>query len=119
MVLEWSVTAGINVMQAEDEATDNQLVNRPEKSLSIDADRTFERWQVGFTLRATDHRYGDEYNTERVPGYGVVDVRAGYQFTERLEAQLKLNNIFDNEYSTRYNYNADGFNTFMTLTYTL
>ncbi len=32
------------------------------------------------------------------PGYGVVDVSAGYRFLSALEARLLVGNLFDKEY---------------------
>lgn len=39
--------------------------------------------------------------TIEAPGYGVVDLQAGYQFTENLSASLTVNNVFDKKYYER------------------
>lgn len=39
--------------------------------------------------------------TIEAPGYGVVDLQAGYKFNENLTASLAVNNVFDKKYYER------------------
>ncbi len=39
--------------------------------------------------------------TIEAPGYGVVDLQAGYNFNENLTASLSVNNVFDKKYYER------------------
>lgn len=39
--------------------------------------------------------------TIEAPGYGVVDLQAGYKFNENLTASLSVNNVFDKKYYER------------------
>lgn len=39
--------------------------------------------------------------TIEAPGYGVVDLQAGYKFNEHVTASLALNNVFDKKYYER------------------
>lgn len=116
---EWQVTAAAHYMETEDEATGQRLVNRPRKSLTVDADRDIGNWQLGFTLQAVGNRYGDQQNVTEVGGYAIVNARLGYRFNSNLRLQCKVNNVFDRDYRTRADYNEDSVNTFVTLTYTL
>lgn len=65
--------------------------------LSFDARPTDRLWlRARVVLFARDDRPGP---TEIVtPGYGVVDLSAGYRFLPALEARLVLGNLFDKEY---------------------
>lgn len=44
--------------------------------------------------------------TFNAPGYGVVDVQAGYKFNEHVTASLTVNNIFDKSYYERVGGNS-------------
>lgn len=61
----------------------------------------------GLRLGAGITAVGDFSSTGRkgpvieAPGYVVVDAMIGYDFTDKLSAQLNVNNIFDNDYYTR------------------
>jgi len=66
--------------------------------LSFDARPTDRLWiRARIVLFARDDRPGP---TEIVtPGYGVVDLSAGYRFLTGLEARLVVGNLFDKEYA--------------------
>ncbi len=115
----WQWVAAADYLLSMDSATDKQLRNRPKKSLSIDLDKNYGRWQLGFGLQAAGKTYGDKANNNVASGYGLLNARVGYQITDNLKAQVKLNNLFDRDYQTRYDYNQDGFNGFVTITYTM
>lgn len=56
---------------------------------------------VGFDLIVNSDQVlrGDESNQlETVDGYSVVNLRANYQFNERLNLFVRVTNLFDNEY---------------------
>ena len=103
----------------EDRDTGNTLAKRPEKSAIFAADRHIGKWDIGASWRAHSERFDTVSNTIGTAGYGLVDIRAGYQISNNLKAQLKLNNIFDKDYQTNSRYNQDGFNGFATLNYSL
>ncbi len=67
-------------------------------SLSIDWRPTPEVWA---RLRGAAFARKEDFGpSEKVrPGYGVVDLSAGYRFSGLLEARLLVRNLFDKEYS--------------------
>ena len=115
----WQVNASVDYVLSLDSSVNKQLTNRPKKSLNIDIDKNYGRWQIGFGLQAAGKTYGDLENTEVTAGYGLLNARLGYQITDALKAQVKLNNLLDKDYQTRYGYNQDRFNGFVTITYTM
>ena len=118
-VAEWQLRGSINYNEPEDRDTGNTLAKRPEKSAIFAADRHIGKWDIGASWRAYSERFDTVSNTIGTAGYGLVDIRAGYQISNNLKAQLKLNNIFDKDYQTNSRYNQDGFNGFATLNYSL
>lgn len=118
-IRNWLVAASLNYVDPRDDATDNLLTNRARRSVKLDADRQAGAWSYGFSWRAQDYRYADATNTQRMAGYGLVDVRAGYTFSPHWSAQLKLDNIFDKNYEIRQGYKVERFGAFATVTYRL
>lgn len=115
----WQIAGAMQYTRAQETTTSKQLPNRPKKGITIDIDKNWGAWQLGFGLEANGERYGDKANSNVTSGYGILNARISYQVNDKLKAQLKLNNLFDKDYQTRFNYNEYGFNGFVALTYTL
>ena len=65
----------------------------------LDLDRQFGAFGVGGTWRALSNSYADAANQDRLGGYGVLDVRGSWQFSETLRWDLKLQNLLDRDYA--------------------
>ena len=62
-------------------------------------------------------RFDDIANTRRLAGFTTVDVVGAYQINKELTAQVKVANLFNEEYETVAGYNTDGTNVFLSLSY--
>lgn len=63
-----------------------------------------ERVQARAGLRYVGKRYSDNANTFRVPSYTVVDANLSYAITQNVAVDLRLSNLFDEDYAiTTYN----------------
>ncbi len=118
-IAEWRLSGSLNYNEPENKETGKILTKRPKKSAIFNLDRNIGDVDFGFSWRAYSERFSDDDNTQKTAGFGLIDVRAAYQVSNNLKAQLKLNNLFDKEYQTNKGYNQDGFNWFVTLTYTM
>lgn len=116
---EWMINASLTYTDPQDQETDKVLVNRSRRSAKIDADRSYGKWSFGTSFRAQDERYANTTNTTRLGGYGLLDLRGGYAFTNNLGVQLKLTNIFDKSYQLNNNFNTERFGGFATINYRL
>lgn len=116
-VRDWLLGSSISYVNPRDVDTDKILLNRSRRLLKLDADRQFDALSFGASWRAQDFRYADTANTRKLSGYGLVDLRMGYQFSKALQGQIKLNNIFDKNYVEREGFNVERFGAFATLTY--
>ncbi|MDR5859733.1 TonB-dependent receptor [Halomonas eurihalina] len=103
-VLDWSLRAALTYTDPEDRETGNQLARQATKSLRFDADRELGDWTLGGSVIAQDHRYSDADNDQRLSGYGIVNLRAGWRFAPQWSARLTLENVFDREYATARDY---------------
>ena len=125
-VREWLVAASLGYVDPRDEATDNLLPRRAQRSAKFDIDREFGALGLGVSWRAQDSRYGDPANTrlQHIGGYGLLDLRASYKFSDAWQGQLRLDNVLDKDYalnrtSDGLDFNQPGFGWFATLTYRL
>ena len=116
-ISEWLVNASFTYTDPRDRETDNLLINRARRSVKVDADRVFDKWSLGASFRTQDERYSDAANTIRLGGYGLVDLRGGYNISKNLDLQLKLTNIFDKRYELNNNFNTERFGWFTTINY--
>lgn len=106
---DWTLRAALTYTDPEDRRTGNQLARRATQGLRLDIDRELGDWSLGASWIAQNHRYNDSANQQRLPGYGIVDLRAGWQFAPLWSARLTLENAFDKEYATAKFFDGDDF----------
>jgi len=103
-VNDWTLQAAFTYLDPEDRATGNRLARRATQSVRLDADRELGDWSLGGSLVAQSYRYDNTTNTQRLGGYGLVNLRAGWRFAPLWSARVTLENAFDKEYSTTRDY---------------
>ncbi|HDZ45632.1 hypothetical protein LCGC14_0097470 [marine sediment metagenome] len=101
---DWTLQAAFTYLDPEDRDTGNRLARRASQSVRLDADRELGDWSLGGSLVAQNHRYDNAANTQRLSGYGLVNLRAGWQFAPLWTARVTLENAFDKEYETTRDY---------------
>jgi vitamin B12 transporter len=120
--MDWDMSAELALIDPEDRGDQfdgKDLINRPTQTLSFNMDRDFGRYSAGMTFIAENESYGDQANTEtnKLAGYGVLDLRAGYRVTDAFQLQAKVENVFDKDYETNKNFAQDDRSFYITLTY--
>ena len=100
----WTLQAAFTYLDPEDQDTGNRLARRATQSVRWDADRALGDWSLGGSLIAQNHRYDNAANTQRLNGYGLVNLRAGWQLAPLWNARVTLENVFDKEYETSSDY---------------
>ena len=82
----------------------NQLPGVPQNLLRLNtAWHVNDQLTLGATLVARSDQYfrGDESNTaEELDGFTIVNIRANYRWTDRVEIFGRINNLFDTDYET-------------------
>ncbi|MCL7931380.1 TonB-dependent receptor domain-containing protein [Halomonas llamarensis] len=101
---EWVLQATFTYLDPEDQETGNRLARRATQSVRLDIDRDLGDWSLGGSLIAQNHRYEDAANEERLGGYGLVNLRAGWAFAPLWTARVTVENAFDKEYETASDY---------------
>ena len=86
-----------------------RLVRRPEHMWNLSA--AYE-WPVGVStaaaLRHVGKTFNNDANTVALKAYTVVDVRASWPVTERVEIFGRIENLLDEDYETILNYGTAG-----------
>jgi vitamin B12 transporter len=83
----------------------------------IDLDRAFGDFTAGLTVSGAGERYDDVANRNRLGGYGLVDLRVGYEINPDWSVQVTAGNVFDREYETARFYNQPGRHYLFTVRY--
>ena len=68
-------------------------------------------------MLAQSERYDDSANTIRVPGYGILNLRAGRRISKNWQLRARIENVFDKDYQTIDTFNTLGRNIVITLAY--
>ncbi len=74
-------------------------------------------WRV--EMQASDYRYDDAANTNKVAGYAIFNLYGAYHIDRNWTAFTRVNNLFDRNYEQVLDYATAGFNAFVGLRYTL
>ena len=93
------------------------LPRRSKLALRTHADWSRGPWSVGATWSAFSERFDDTANTQLLPGYGTVDVRADWRFRRDWSLGARLNNVGGKEYQTALGYNQAGRELFLSVRY--
>ncbi|WP_075881101.1 TonB-dependent receptor domain-containing protein [Vreelandella massiliensis] len=106
---DWTLQAALTYTDPENRDTGNRLQRRASESLRLDIDRELGDVSLGGSWIAQNHRYDDAENQERLAGYGLVNLRAGWQFAPLWSTRLTVENVFDKDYATAKFFNGDNY----------
>ncbi|MDR9425588.1 MAG: TonB-dependent receptor [Marinobacter sp.] len=93
----WRGELAITLLDPEDRGTDNDLTHRSTQTARLDLSKQLGSWNLGGTVVAANHRYDDADNDDRLPGYGTLNLRAGWAFAPGWSGKLSVENVFDKE----------------------
>ncbi|MGI9284249.1 MAG: TonB-dependent receptor domain-containing protein [Pseudomonadales bacterium] len=119
----WQFAITANVLDTEDKATAENLPRIPEKTLHFDVDKDFGSFSLGLSVHAESSRFDDPGNTDKLRGFATVDLRTAYAISDRWQLKLKLDNIFDRDYTTAKDFSLGryvqpGFEALFSVVYT-
>jgi len=119
----WFFKGSVDVQSPRDTETENLLVRRANRHASFSVSREWGDWRFGSEFIASSARYADAANTERMSGYGVLNLTADYKVNQDWKLQARLNNALDKNYTLVYDtfsdvaYNTAGSNLFVSVRY--
>ncbi len=82
------------------------LARRPRHAATLSADWTPQDFRFGGDIRLVSRSFDDAAGSVRIGGYAVLDLRASWRATDRLELFGRVENVWDEHYQT-----AAGFGT--------
>ncbi len=74
VLVNWDINANASFLDPENKTTGKQLLRRAEQLFNLNVDRDFGRWSVGGTFRAQGSSWNDVGNTQKVAGFGTMDL---------------------------------------------
>lgn len=113
----FDVRAGVDVLNAKDEATGNRLPRRARESAFLRLDRVSGRWNWGVDWFGERGRYENVANTVALAGYGLVNAYAHYRVAPDWRVEFRANNILDKKYEVSRGYATARANAFIGVRY--
>lgn len=87
-----------------------QLARRAKNSGVVYAGWQTPVWSARVEVEGHGQRYNDAANKQSLPGYGLTNITASYQFAKDWSVNARINNLFDKEYQTVKDYGSLGVN---------
>ncbi|WP_302139011.1 TonB-dependent receptor domain-containing protein [Halomonas alkalicola] len=109
---DWTLAAALTYADPENRSglnAGNRIPRRAGQSLRLDVDRELGDWSLGGSWIAQGYRYDDAANEQRLAGFGLVNLRAGWQFAPLWSARLTVENALDKEYATARFFDGDDY----------
>lgn len=109
MEVDWK--ASFTYEKVTDEALGQILDRHPRQQVALDMDKQLGAFTVGATLYAQSRQYdGLDQNGDRAvaSGYGQLDLRAAYTFSQAIKLRLRVDNLLDNDNEEIIGYNNEG-----------
>ncbi|MCU0809380.1 MAG: TonB-dependent receptor, partial [Candidatus Contendobacter sp.] len=110
----WNGRVGFDWQRAEIDATNKDVPWRSPRRLTLAAHRSFDAWELGAELTASDKRYNDAANTQRLSGYTLVTLNAAYRLASEWRIEGRLANALNQDYELVHGYNTPERNLFVT-----
>lgn len=122
----WHSRLSVGLIDPRDRDSGHTLQRRAKRTFSLDLDRELGSFSAGLGWQLVSQRFDDAANTIEVPGYGVLDVRAGWQMTSELRWEAKVDNLLDRDFFSttygraegRYGYREEGRSALLSLSWT-
>ncbi|MBA2780027.1 TonB-dependent receptor domain-containing protein [Billgrantia kenyensis] len=104
---DWTLAAALTWLDPENRSganAGNRIQRRAGQSARFDVDRELGDWSLGGSWILQGYRYDDAANEDRISGFGLVNLRAGWAFAPMWSARLTVENALDKEYETARDY---------------
>ncbi|MCE8014543.1 TonB-dependent receptor [Halomonas sp. MCCC 1A17488] len=104
---DWTLATALTWTDPENRSgadAGNRIQRRASQSARFDVDRELGDWSLGGSWILQGDRYDDAANQDRIGGFGLVNLRAGWEFAPLWSARLTLENALDKEYETARDY---------------
>lgn len=108
MLAGWDLAFDASFLKPEDDETGEILIRRAQRYANVHADKQWGDWSVGASWRLRGHTYIDADNTDKLGGFGLVDLRLGYAVDPEWTVRLTGQNMLNKDYQTVDEYYSPG-----------
>jgi len=113
-----TLRGSLDFQDPRDDITDRQLVNRSRRHATLGADWRVGTWTLGAEVQASGERFANAANTQRLHGYGLLNLSASAPITPEISVVARLDNAADREYQLVRNYATPGRTAYLGLKWT-
>ena len=107
----------VDLQRPMDETLDKRLPRRATRQAAFAVDQAIGRALVGVEWLVSGARFDDARNTQRMGGFGVLNLRAEVPLSGGLSLFARANNVFDKDYETARFFATPGANFLVGLRY--
>jgi vitamin B12 transporter len=113
---QWSLSSNATLQNPRNQDSSAQLLRRPKRKLNSVLERTVgEHGRAGIEFVASGKR--EDVGNFSLPGYALVNLRAGYALNPTWRVGFRLENVFDRNYELAHGYNTPGRSGFVDITW--
>jgi vitamin B12 transporter len=119
----FQIKGSLTSQSAKNEDTDKYLPRRASLMGNINLNYYIGNWNIGIEETFSDKRFDDKENMVNLSGYALTNIVTDYKVNDRLKLNLRLNNVFDKDYSlaaegsSGFKYQTPGRSLFANLRY--
>ena len=111
------LTANATLQDPRDTATGQKLPRRARELANFAVAHEFGAWNAGAELHHSGARKNSNFDNFVLPAYRLVNLTASYRIDAHMNLSVRVDNLFDRDYSEAYNYNTPGRTLFVGLSY--
>jgi len=100
--------ASLDLLDPKDLGTGKQLARRARQQATLGAEQRLGAWQLGAEVQLVAHRYNDAANTQRLGGYGLLNLSVSTRLAPDWTVIARVDNLGDKAYQTTRGYATGG-----------
>ena len=119
----FQVKGSLTAQSPKNEDTNKYLPRRATTFGNLNLNYYIGNWNIGIEETFSNKRFDDKENSVKLNGYVLTNLVADYKVNEKLKLNLRLNNVFDKDYSlaaegtSGFRYQTPGRSLFANLRY--
>jgi len=109
----WNLMANASLLDHEDQQTGESLLRRPDTTINLSTSRQFGLWTPQLEVNYSDSRADLDFSSfpssiVTLDDFVLVNLGLNYQLNDRWSVYAKVNNLFDEDYTTIQGFNQPG-----------
>ena len=114
----WNLGGSLDLQNPHSRETGKLLARRAKQLLKLNADTRLGMWTLGGEWQLSSHRWDNAANTNRLAGYGVLNLFASARLAADWQLLVRLDNVADRKYQLARGYAQAGRTVYTELRWT-